>query len=81
MYSESVFIMLTREEGKPILGESITQSAEFRMNDLDEEQCQEFIKKFPFSDNQKEKKQELLITAMNENDDCAYQCGYDLQSL
>ena len=67
-YSQSVFMMLTREEGKPILGTSIVHAAEFRMNDLDETQCQEFVQKFPFSGANAEEKRQTMIKAWEHND-------------
>ena len=66
-YSRSVFMFLTREEGKPLLGTSLTQVAEFSMSDLDWNQCNTFIEKFPFTGAKADTKRELLINTLKKN--------------
>ena len=48
LFHKSVFLVLTRSEGKKILSPVTARRAEFSMNDLDPDQCRLFVEKFPF---------------------------------
>ena len=68
-YTESIFIILMREEGKDILGECIDRAAEFSLCELDSNQCIEFIEAYPFSGNVRkvQEKRQSIRTQLEKN--------------
>ena len=69
LYSESTFIVLSREEGKETLREVRDHMVEYTLDKLDESQCLQFVDVFPFSGNAKEMqlKKEKLTSALETN--------------
>ena len=66
-YEESTFVVLSREEGKEILRGIRDPMIEFSLEKFDNQQCKQFVDKFPFSGKDKANKRVKLSTQLENN--------------